>query len=403
MKRRISPTKVLAVATLSHVMQHIYVGSSVLLPLIVEDLGLNYTSFGLAMAISSLIGGLSQIFFSVASRRIARHILLGLGNILLGLGTFLTGLSRKLIDFLGARLISNVGVAPQHPMGTAIISEKFDGKSLGRAIGFHYGVAYIGNVVGPVLMTLLAVMWGWRNTLFAFSIPALTVGLIVIWYLNEGKKKDGGNLENRGESNLKTDILTLIKTKSVVSILVTQALLSGGIDLGTLTTYIPLFLADSLQMDVYVRGMVYTVGLLGGVVGPILMGEYAGHIGYVRASLLSMGLASLLTYMLSLYKSEPQIILISLHLFALMFMSFSLPTLLQSQLVRVTSGYNRDLVVGIFFTIGFAFSSLWVGVIGHLIDVYASFKPALLLMGTLGLIALTLLLRQVKEFKHRVN
>ena len=397
MKRRKSPAKVLAVATLSHIMQHIYVGSSVLLPLIVEELRLSYTEFGLAMAVSSLIGGLSQMLFSVASRRIARHILLGLGNILLSLGTFLTGLSRRFIDFLGARLISNVGVAPQHPMGTAIISERFNGKSLGRAIGFHYGVAYIGNVVGPVLMTLLAVMWGWRSTLFIFSIPALTVGLLVIWYLSEGKEKTGEAGENISKSDLKTDVITLIKTKSVIPILVTQALLSGGIDLGTLTTYIPLFLADSLQMDVYVRGIVYTIGLLGGVVGPILLGEYAGRIGYVRASLLSMGLASLLTYTLIFYDPKSQITIISLHLFILMFMSFSLPTLLQSHLVRVTSGYNRDLVVGIFFTIGFGFSSFWVGVIGNIIDVYASFKPALILMGTLGLAALALLLSQIKK------
>ncbi|MCD6470341.1 MFS transporter, partial [Candidatus Bathyarchaeota archaeon] len=131
-----SPTKVLIVATISHIMQHIYVGSSVLLPLIVAELNLNYTEFGLAIAISSLAGGLSQILFSAASRKIARNILLGLGNILLSLGTFITSLSHRLIDFLGARLISNIGVAPQHPMGTAIISEKFNEKSLGRAIGF---------------------------------------------------------------------------------------------------------------------------------------------------------------------------------------------------------------------------------------------------------------------------
>jgi len=155
-----SPMRVLIVATISHVMQHIYVGSSILLPLIVDELKLNYTKFGLAIAVSSLIGGLSQILFSVAfsvaSRKIARHIPLGFGNILLSTGTFLMGLSRKFADFLGARLISNVGVAPQHPMGTATVSEKFDESSLGRAIGFHYGLAYIGNIVGPVLMTLLA-------------------------------------------------------------------------------------------------------------------------------------------------------------------------------------------------------------------------------------------------------
>jgi predicted MFS family arabinose efflux permease len=396
MGRKRSPTGVLIVTTFSHFMQHIYVGSSILLPLIVKDLKLSYTEFGLAVALSSLIGGLSQIVFSIASRRIARHILLGLGNLMLSLGTFLTGLSSKFIDFLSARVISNLGVAPQHPMGTAIISEKFDEKSLGTAIGFHYGLAYIGNIIGPVLMTILSLTLGWRSTLFIFSIPALAAGLIVIWYLSEDKKTRKIIVEKDvDESHLKSDIAVLIKTRGVLPILLTQALLSGGLDIGTLTTYTPIFLASFLGMDAYERGMVYTVGLLGGVIGPILLGKYAGCIGYVKMAATSTFISSILIYSLVFYKPGASNILLALHLFAIMFVSFSLPTLLQSYLVKVTSGYNRDLSVGIFFTMGFIFNSLWVGIIGNLLDVYASFNPAIAIMGTLGLIALIVLISQL--------
>ncbi|MEM1581403.1 MAG: MFS transporter [Candidatus Bathyarchaeia archaeon] len=394
MEKDKSPTKILLVTTLSHVMQHIYVGSSVLLPLIIEELGLNYTEFGLAIAASSLIGGLSQIIFSVASRRIARHILLGLGNILLSAGTFLTGLSHKLLDFLFARLLSNVGVAPQHPMGTAIVSESFDEKSLGRAIGIHYGLAYVGNIVGPVLMTSVAIALGWRNTLFIFSIPAFLVGLTVIWYLSERKRGKSEMKESLNETNLRSDILALIKTRGVILILAAQALFSGGIDIGVLTTYIPIFLAGFLMMDIYERGAVYTIGLFGGVVGPIILGAYAGRAGYIKVSALSAFFASIITYLLAFYKPGANGLLLALHLFTLMFTAFSLPTLLQSHLVRVTSGYNRDLVVGLFFTSSFVFNSLWTGLIGYTIDAYASFKPALIMMGTLGLIALAMLVIQ---------
>jgi len=136
-------------------MQHIYLGASILFPFIMSELKLNYTEFGIVIAASSLIGGVSQIFFSVASRKIARHILLGLGNILLSLGTFLTGIAQSFIHLLFFRIVANIGVAPQHPMGTAIVSEKFDNKSVGKAIGIHYGVAYLGNIIGPLFMTYL--------------------------------------------------------------------------------------------------------------------------------------------------------------------------------------------------------------------------------------------------------
>jgi len=179
-RRELSPRNVLFIVTLSHTMQHIFVGSSILFPLIISELSMDYMEFGLAIAVAALIGGLSQIVFSIASRRIARHILLGAGNLLLSAGMFITGLSRRLLDFIVARFLSNIGVAPQHPMGTAIVSEKFDGKSIGRALGFHYGVAYIGNMIGPILMTASAIALGWRSTFLIFSIPALLVGSIII-------------------------------------------------------------------------------------------------------------------------------------------------------------------------------------------------------------------------------
>ncbi|MEM3646334.1 MAG: MFS transporter [Candidatus Bathyarchaeia archaeon] len=398
MMRRRSPLRVLIVTTVSHVMQHIYVGSSVLLPLIIADLKLNYTEFGIAMAVSSLLGGLSQIFFSLASRRIARHVLLGLGNILLALGTFLTGLSRRMLDFLSARLLSNIGVAPQHPMGTAIVSENFDEKTLGRALGFHYGLAYMGNIIGPAIMTLLAAVFGWRNTLFIFSIPALAVGLTVIWYLGGIRNMYGRSMRvEDAKSSLRRDALTLLRKRDVTAILSAQALLSGGIDIGILTTYIPIFLASFLNMDVYERGVVYTIGLLGGVIGPVLLGNYAGRIGYIKTSSISALFASTLTLLLIPYGPKTSSILVSAHLFLLMFTSFSLPTLLQSQLVRVSSGYDRDLAVGIFFTVGFAFGSLWTGIIGYMVDKYSSFQPALLLMGTLGFLAPIVLTAQIRR------
>lgn len=116
-----------------------------------------------------------QIFFTIIHKRITRHVLLGSGNILFS-ETFLTGLNCSLTHFLNARTVANIGVALQHPIRTAIIAERFDGK----AIGIHYGFAYVGKIIGPLSMTFLAVTVGWRNTLFIFSIPVLIVGLIVI-------------------------------------------------------------------------------------------------------------------------------------------------------------------------------------------------------------------------------
>ena len=400
LEKTCSPNSVLAVTTISHMMQHIFVGTSILFPFIMSDLNLNYTEFGIIMGVSSLIGGLSQILFSLASRKIPRHILLGLGNLLLSLGTFLTGIAQSFIHFLYFRILSNVGVAPQHPMGTAIVSEKFDNKSVGKAIGIHYGVAYLGNMIGPLFVYFLTATIGWRKTLFVFSMPMLITGLAVIWYLS------GDASINRTESaesfsSIKSDVKTLIRTPTVVPIILTQVLLSGGIDLGIITTYTPLFLADALNYEVQSSfySLTYTAALLGGVCGPILLGKYADKIGHLKMAAFSSFSALILIYLLSIYESTSPFL--ALHLFLLGLSTFALPTLLQSHLVNVTEQFNRDLVVGIFFTVGFSFGSLWSGVIGYIIDLYSSFKPAFILMGTLGIIAFLILISQLRALKNQ--
>jgi len=398
-KKTRSPNSVLAVTTISHMMQHIYVGTSILFPFIMSGLKMNYTEFGIAIAASSLIGGTFQILFSIASRKIARHILLGLGNILLSLGTFLTGIAQNFIHFLSFRTIANIGVAPQHPMGTAIISEKFDEKSLGRAIGIHYGVAYLGNIIGPLFMTFLVATLGWRRTLFVFAVPTFIIGLAVIWYLHGDPSITQADTEEK-PSSLKSDIIALLRTPSVIPVILTQIFLSGGTDLGIITTYTPLFLADALKLDIhgYAYGLTYTIGLLGGVCGPILLGKYADRIGHLKMAALASFSALTLVYMLILYDSASFIL--APHLFLLGLTSFALPTLLQSHLVSITRRYNRDLVVGVFFTVGFGFGSLWSGIVGYMIDVYSSFKPAFLMMGTLGIFAFLLLIHQLKSLRR---
>jgi predicted MFS family arabinose efflux permease len=393
-RRELSPRNVLFIVTLSHTMQHIFVGSSILFPLIISELSMDYTEFGLAIAVAALIGGLSQIVFSIASRRIARNILLGAGNILLSAGMFITGLSRRLLDFIIARFLSNIGVAPQHPMGTAIVSEKFDDKSIGRALGFHYGIAYIGNMIGPILMTASTITLGWRSTFLIFSIPALLVGSTIIWYLGKDPRIAGDTTSIHFVNDLKYDLKNILKTRGIVAVIASQIALSGGIDVGILTTYIPVFLADFMKIDIYERGLIYAVGLLGGAVGPLILGRCGDKLGYIKTAIASAGAASILAYSMILNRSSN--ILLTIHIFLLMFTGFSLPTLLQSYLVKSVYGYSRDLVVGLFFTVNFISNSIWTGIIGYLLDVYSSFNPAFIFMGSLGLIGLSILFIEFK-------
>ncbi|MGQ9781439.1 MAG: MFS transporter [Nitrososphaeria archaeon] len=394
-RREVSANRTLAIITISHMMQHIFIGTSVLYPLIISELKLSYTEFGLAVALSSMVGGFFQLVPSVISKKVARHVILGVGNALLSAGTFLTGISHNIFDFLGARMVSNIGTAPTHPMGTAILSTKFEDRRIGWALGVHYGLAYIGNIVGPIFMTFLAVTFNWRTSLFVFAIPPLAVGLTMMWYLSEGRKI---TVNTKG-STLKSDVVTILKTKGVLSILLAQVFVAGAIDIVMITTYTPIFLTNGLKLDSVGRGIFYTIELAGGVLGPLVLGRIGAKQGYMKTAIASTVIAVTCVVLLSTYSSANFVL--GAHLFFVGFFCFSFTTLVQSHLVQVTRKSSRDLAVGIYFTILFSVVSLWTAVVGYIIDYFSSFIPAFMFMGVLGTIGIIVLTTQIKNISPR--
>jgi DHA1 family purine base/nucleoside efflux pump-like MFS transporter len=382
--------KVLAVVTLSHAMQHLFVGLSILFPIMISELNLSYSSFGLIIGISSFIGGILQIVFSMSSRAVARHILLAIGDFLIFAGGVLTSLARGFIDFLLARNIFSIGVAPQHPMGAAILSDEYDEKTLGRSIGLFFGLAYIGNIVGPVAATLLSAYMGWRGTFLVFSLPPIIIGFLLLSFLRGRKPRHISGVK----PSIKSDTMALLSEKSIILILIALAINSGGTDLTIMTTYIPIFLANGVGADTYERGIMYTIGLLGGVIGPVLLGKYSARIGYLKGAVISTSISSVLTCLLIVYRTSN--LVIAIHLFCLFFMSFSIATLTQSYLLSVTKGYTKDMAVGVYFTTNFIFASIWTSIMGFLLDHFASFTPVLALMGTLGLASSCILIASRK-------
>jgi predicted MFS family arabinose efflux permease len=278
-------------------------------------------------------------------------------------------------------------------MGTAIISGKFEDEKIGWAIGIHYGLAYIGNIIGPIFMTFLAVAFNWRISLYVFAVPSLVVGITMIWYLGEGKKMTHGR--EASTTSLKSDVVGILKTRGVLSLLLAQAFIAGAIDITIITTYTPIFLTSGLKLDTVGRGIFYTIELAGGILGPLILGRIGAKRGYIRTAVFSTTAAVTGVVLLSFYSSAN--LVLAVHLFLLGFFCFSFTTLAQSHLIQITAKSSRDLAVGIYFTVLFSVVSLWTAIVGYIIDIFSSFLPAFIFMGVLGAAGIIVLVTQVKK------
>ena len=155
--------------------------------------------------------------------------------------------------------------------------------------------------------------------------------------------------------------------------------------MGVIITYTPLFLTNQLHIGLFETSLIYSIGVVGGVLGTMFFGHFAGKLGNLKTASIVFGVGSLLILLLSLHTSFT--LLLVPHLFLVGATSFSSSSLLQSHLASISTPNQRDVLLGLYFTIGFGLSSIWTALTGFIIDLDPSFTLAWILRAVLGIIA----------------
>jgi len=380
---------VLAAVTSSHLAQHFCVGFSVLYPDMMLDLGLNYTQLGVMDGITSIISGFLQMLWSLLSRHASRGVLLGFGNITMSIGISVMGLAKGFVELIGGSVVRGSGQAAQHPVGTSIITDKFPSERASRALSIHYGMGYIGNIISPVVLSSIAIFLGWRQATYILAIVPFMAGLSLLYYLRHEKSASKSIQDTEG-GNLWEDVKSVIRVRGAMLIIAGEAFAVGGTGMGVIITYTPLFLRRGLNVESLETSVVYSIAVIGGVVGTLVIGHLAHRFGNLRMAIPIMGGGPILILLLTAYDSFS--ILLIVHLFIIGATSFSFSSLLQAHLASISTQRQRDILFGLYFTIAHGLSSIWTALTGFLIDTYDSFNPAWILRAVLGFIALFLII-----------
>ena len=376
--------RVLAIITLSHLAQHFTIGISVLFPNMMLELGLNYTGLGIITGTSRIIAGFLQMAWSLLNRYTSRRILLGIGNLLISGGSFLMGTATNFRELLFGDVIRAGGQAAQHPVGTSILSHQFSKTRVSWALSIHYGLGYVGNIVSPIIISTIALTYSWRLAVYTLAIVPIVSGVLVLYYLRH-EKSAAKSLQSNVQSNLWEDVKSVIRIRDAPLLIAAQAFAVGGTGMGVIITYTPLFLTNQLHIGLFETSLIYSIGVVGGVLGTMFFGHFAGKLGNLKTASIVFGVGSLLILLLSLHTSFT--LLLVPHLFLVGATSFSSSSLLQSHLASISTPNQRDVLLGLYFTIGFGLSSIWTALTGFIIDLDPSFTLAWILRAVLGIIA----------------
>src|SRR5579864_2641566 len=154
-------------------------------PIIQIQYHLSYTQIGLIVAIPNAVGGFLQIIFGLLSRYILRKVMLGVGNILVGISTFFTGTIVGYWSLMAWSMMSRIAGAPQHPVGSSYLTDRYGCKRHGYALAWHVAGGNIGTIAVPLIAGPLLGMWGWRPVLYLAALPGILIGIAILILVDE--------------------------------------------------------------------------------------------------------------------------------------------------------------------------------------------------------------------------
>ncbi len=152
---------------------------NVLLPDMVDDLGLTQTDAQWVNSIYSLFFAALLITVGLLADKFGRRLLFLLGIAVFLIGSLASGSAQDPSFLIAARAVQAIGAAMMLPSSIAVINVLFEGKQ--RAVAFGLWGAVFGGAagLGPLLGGFLAEYWSWRLA-FLINIPIGIIAAIMV-------------------------------------------------------------------------------------------------------------------------------------------------------------------------------------------------------------------------------
>jgi len=264
---------------LAHLISHFF---QMLLPPIypwlMRDFDIGFTKAGFLATVFFVISSSGQALAGFAVDRIGayRVLLVGVG-MLVAAGTML-GLSHSYAGLLVTAALAGSGNAMFHPADFTILNRRVSSSRLGHAFAMHALSGNFGWVAGASFMGAVAAFAGWHNA--GFGAAAIALGMLLFLLTQRetlagslGARHAGETLASEpGGRGGQFDFLR----SGTVWLCFCFFFLSVGAG-GILQNFAPAILAHVYSVSLALGTMSLTAYLLGGGVGTVLGGFFAGR------------------------------------------------------------------------------------------------------------------------------
>lgn len=362
--------------TVAHGIQHFYVaGLAVTYPFVVTQFHVSYAVLGVVLTIAGLLGGFLQGSAGLIRRASARAIITT-QNAGLAAATLLAAFAPGFGVFAGARVAGTAVSWPQHPVGSAYLSDRFPHRRA-TVLSWHTAGGSIGTVTVPLLLSVVIAAAGWRWGLIFLSAALLAGAILVRVALPAERRAAPLADDGAAAAAPPVSLRQVLLHRRVVALLVASTIAAGGRGLGVLTAYVPAYLRSGLHLPTLTVGALFTVVVAASIAGPVVGGMLADRFGRIRTLVVTyVAGAAALTAFGYAGRDIPLLVVLGVCVGVL---AYTESPLLQAVFSDLTQGGNARSAFGAFFAISFGIGSLWTAAIGWIVTA-AGFPVAFAVM-----------------------
>lgn len=385
--------RALTVMSVAHGIQHFYVGGlAVSYPFVVAQFHVSYAVLGVVLTTAGLLGGFLQGSAALLRRASARAILTA-QDTGIAVASLLAAFAPGFGVFAAARVLGNAVSWPQHPVGSAYLSDRFPHRRA-TVLSWHTAGGSIGTVVVPLFLSAVIAAAGWRTGLVVLGATLLAGAIIVGVALPAERRTDHAADDPAGASEPSAPLRQVLLGKRVVALLIASTIAAGGRGLGVLTTYIPAYLRSGLHLPTLTVGALFTAVVAASVAGPVIGGVLADRFGRIRTLVITYigGAAALLAFG---YAGSNVGVLAVLGV-CVGVLAYAESPLLQAVFSDLTRHGSARSAFGAFFAVSFGVGSLWTAAIGWIITA-AGFGVAFAVMAASFVAAAAVILAFVRD------
>jgi sugar phosphate permease len=353
-------TLMVYVAIVLHMLNHMISGAlPMLYPEIMAEFSLSYSQLGLLRSANTFVTGFPQMFVGYLRRWTSGRVLLGAGNLINAVMNILAAFSRGFLQFFGFRILGGIGSSPQHPVGTSVVTSATDPSKRGRMLGLNQSIPSLAFTFTPLITAYLLTRMGWRPALALLSTPALLFSVILLFFVrgsssSEAKTRDALSWTRLREAMRNRNVLSISALRSVMAFRM-------GV-----RSFLPLYFIDILGFTPESSGLLYSIMLSGGVLGPFFWGNVSDRINR-KPLIIGITMASGLGYYLLNYVTG--FWALAMLLFTIGFMVQTV--VVQSVLSESVEKTQLDQIFGLYFTIGFTIASFSSAIFGYIVQFYS--------------------------------